>query len=190
MSSWPQTTNQPLIHHHTLTYRCNVAGNFTCSGCKLTGCGPRYVGTYGCACCFHPRCATAPQRIQSYKHALGPAHQLCLLNQTCRYLTCSCCCRPICGLYYKCSIQCCWFVAHPTCAQWPQYVGHPRHPGCRLRLVRPGTDSCCDACGRLCNTWRYRCDRCCVDIHRICCIGRGQNPYPAPPIYQNPVRRY
>ncbi|XP_050233585.1 protein VACUOLELESS GAMETOPHYTES-like [Mercurialis annua] len=123
--------------------------------------------------------------IFSYKHLRGPDHELDLkLRAPVPGTSCHVCHQQITSGYYTCRDSGCGFVAHRQCAPcWPRYAGHPQHPLCWLKLVQPPDDTHCLACRSVCSTWRYRCMRCQVDVHRPCILKSDGEPR-RPPLPQ------
>ncbi|CAH8392624.1 unnamed protein product [Eruca vesicaria subsp. sativa] len=111
-------TIQRFTHNHPLT-EVNVAGTYTCNGCKLQGHGK----TYRCKDCdydLHEYCATCPPTLVNTWHApgheltlfTGPAHMTERLCYFCRFY--------IQGMFYKCKN--CNFESHPLCTHGLMHV--------------------------------------------------------------------
>lgn len=82
------------------------------------------------------------------------------------------------GPTYCCS-QCREFVLHKPCAELPQQIRHPFHPRHTLTLFnkkpfksKRSTNPCvqvwCNACGKLCYGFIFRCERCNFDLDIGC----------------------
>ncbi|KAJ0258836.1 Cysteine/Histidine-rich C1 domain family protein [Hirschfeldia incana] len=124
-------TIQRFTHNHPLT-EVNVAGTYTCNGCKLHGHGK----TYRCNDCdydLHEYCATCPPTLIHTWHApdheltlfTGPAHMTERLCYFCRFY--------IQGMFYKCKH--CSFESHPLCTHGLMHVSSPAEPVTQSRSL-------------------------------------------------------
>ncbi|XP_022742547.1 uncharacterized protein LOC111293831 [Durio zibethinus] len=159
-------------HHHPMVRTDLIlAGNITCSGCKLNILPAK--GYYQCKTCpfyLHKVCYNMPMKT---RHPGHPDHFLTLHvmpSSGKKTFKCEACGHQVNGFYYNCAE--CSIYYHILCSAVPLSVAITSHLHTLKLEFSPPNDLQCDICKESAsyNGWLYRCQICEFDTHLACAI--------------------